>query len=227
MKNRFAFGVVGLAAVTASLTLAHAAQQGQRNQDRGHQADPGEMQLPPGMTEEMAQACIEAGIPGEMHEHLAERVGVWNGECTMWMYPGAEPMTSTCTYTISPMMDGRFVKGELSGEMPGMGPYNGFGITGFDNVSEKFQGTWIDNHGTGMMIGTGELSADGKTLEWEFKYNCPVTKKPVVMREIERYTGKDAMTLEMHGVMPGSDEEFKMMEIKFTRKPGRAPVTAR
>jgi hypothetical protein len=179
-------------------------------------------QLPPGWTEADMQACMEAGTPGPMHAHLAESIGVWKGKTTMWMAPGAEPIKSECTSTITAMMDGRFIKCETAGDMPGMGPFNGFGLYGFDNVSEKFQSTWIDNCGTGMMVGTGELSSDGDTLTWTYTYNCPITKKPVKMREVDRRTGKDTSTLEMYNTDPKSGKEYKMMEIALTRVPGSA-----
>jgi hypothetical protein len=46
-------------------------------------------------------------------------------------------------------MDGRFIKLEMEGDMPGMGPFHGFGLYGYDNVSQKYQATWIDNCGRG------------------------------------------------------------------------------
>lgn len=177
-----------------------------------------EMVLPPGWTADDMQACMLAGTPGKMHEHLAEGVGVWEGKGTMWMAPGMEPMQSECTLTTSVVMDGRYTKGEMAGDMPGMGLYSGFGLTGFDNVSQKFVSTWIDNHSTGMMQGVGELSADGKTLTWKFNYNCPITKKPAVMREIHRTTGERTMTYEMFNTDPKSGKEFKMMVIDFTKR---------
>lgn len=189
-------------------------------------AMPGDMQLPPGWTEADMQACVEAGTPGPMHQFLAEGVGTWTGKVKHWMAPGTEPMTSECTSTITSMMDGRFVRCEIAGDMPGMGPFSGFGIYGFDNVSKKFQSTWVDNCGTGMMVGTGDLSTDAKTLSWSFNYHCPVTKKPVVMREIERRTGKDSHTLEMFGPDIKTGKEFKMMEIHFTRQAATATAPA-
>jgi hypothetical protein len=102
--------------------------------------------------------------------------------------------------------------------MPGMGPYVTIGIVGFDNVSKKFVANWIDNHGTGMMNGTGELSRDGKTLTWKFTYNCPITKKPALMRQIETATGPSTKTLEVFGAEPKSGKEFKMMQIELTKK---------
>jgi hypothetical protein len=134
------------------------------------------------------------------------------------MVPGGDPVESQCTSTITSLMDGRYTKCEMAGEMPGLGSYNGIGIYGFDNVSQKFVSTWIDNHSTGIMNGVGELSSDGKTMTWSFTHNCPITKKPAIIREVETITGPDTKTLDMFGTDPKSGKEFKMMRIEFTRK---------
>ena len=134
------------------------------------------------------------------------------------LMPGAEPVKSECVSTITPMMDGRFVKCEIKGDMPGMGPFEGFGIYGFDNVSQKFVSSWIDNQGTGMMTGTGELSDDGKVMTWKFDFNCPLTKKASVMREVETVTGPNTKRFEMFGPDPKTGKEMKMMTIDFTKK---------
>jgi hypothetical protein len=177
-----------------------------------------EMKLPPGWTEADMQACIVAGTPGKMQEYLAKDAGEWDGKCTMWMSPGAEPMKSDCKTTVTSMMEGRYTKVDTTGEMPGMGPYTGLGIYGFDNVSQKFVSTWLDNHSTGIMSGTGELSADGKTITWSYNFNCPLTKKPTIMREVETHTGPNTKTLESFAPDPKTGKEFKVMTIEFTKK---------
>ncbi len=202
---------VGLATVVGSIAVA------EPSKDQQPAGQP-EMKLPPGWTQADMQACMAAATPGKMHEQLAKSVGTWQGKNTMWMYPGAEPATSECTSTVTPFLDGRFIKIEMSGDMPGMGPYNGFGIMGFDNVSQKLVSTWTDNCSTGIMNGTGEMSSDGKTLTLNYTYNCPITKKPVTMREVETITGPDTKTLEMYGADPKSGKEFKMMSIEFMKK---------
>ena len=68
-----------------------------------------------------------------------------------------------------------------------------------------------------MGIGTGELSADGKTLTWNFTYNCPVTKKATTMREIETITAPTQEAGDL-ATDPKSGKEFKMMVIEFTKK---------
>jgi hypothetical protein len=177
-----------------------------------------EFKLPPGWTAEDMQACMLAGTPGKMHQLLAQGAGEWTGKNQMWMGPDSQPVETTSTSTVTSLMDGRFVQVEMKGEMPGMGPYRGLGLYGFDNVSGKFSSTWIDNHGTGMMQGTGTLSEDGKTITWTYTFSCPITKKPAVMRDVETFTGPNTKTLEMYGADPKSGKEYRMMRIELTKK---------
>jgi hypothetical protein len=98
-----------------------------------------------------------------------------------------------------------------------MGPYHGFGFMGFDNVSQKLVSSWLDNHNTGIMHGEGEMSNDGKTLTWNYKYNCPLRKGPQTMREVYTFKGNDSVSIEMFGDDPKSGKNFKMMRIDLTR----------
>lgn len=215
--NRKMLSAVASISALSLVALASVRAIADAPQDAKATAQP-DFKLPPGWTAADMQACVAAGTPGKMHELLAKGIGQWQAKTTMWMAPGFEPMTSEGASTVSAMMDGRFIKVEMTGEMPGMGPYNGLGVYGFDNVSQKFVSTWIDNHGTGIMQGTGELSADGKTTTWKYTGNCPITKQPVVMREIETITGPDSKTLEMFGPEPKTGKEYKVMRIELTRK---------
>jgi hypothetical protein len=204
---------LGLATVVGSIAIAEPASDA-----KPAAAGQPEMKLPPGWTEDDMKACMIAATPGKMHERLARDVGTWQGKSTMWMPGVSEPTTHECTMTISSLMDGRYFKGEMAGVVPGMGPYSGMGIMGFDNVSQKFVANWLDNHSTGIMNGTGELSPDGKTVNWKYDYNCPITKKPTVMRQIETNTEDGKKTLEMFGIDPKSGKEFKMMRIELAKK---------
>ncbi len=183
-----------------------------------------EFKLPPGWTKEDLEACMLAGTPGKNQEVLLQGVGVWTGKTTMFMGPDGPPMTSDSKSTVTKIMDGRFTKVDMEGDMPGMGPYHGVGIYGYDNVAGKFVSTWIDNHSTGIMTGTGELSPDGKTFTWRYSFNCPLTKKPAVMREVETTTGSNTKVLEMFGPDPKTGKEYKMMRVEMTRSAAKAPA---
>lgn len=186
-------------------------------QDAHAQGAQGEMQLPPGWSMEDMQACMIAGTPGEMHQKLARHNGTWTGTNTMWMAPGAEPMKSACTAKATSVMDGRYVKWDFSGEIPGMGPFTGLGYTGYDNAAGKFVSTWMDNHSTGIMRGTGEMSNNGNTLTWNYEYFCPIRKSMATMREVQTFKGDDTITMEMFGADPKSGKEYQMMKIEMKR----------
>lgn len=225
MKRNKLFACALVAAGGLAAAVATAADPAKKNPRPAAPAAPAaaaegqQPGLPPGWTVEDMQAMMAAGTPGKMHKHLAQHVGEWGGATSMWMGPGGgAPMSSDCTYSVTPMMDGRYIRGEMKGDMPGMGPYHGFGVTGYDNVAQQFVSTWIDNHSTGIMHGVGKLSPDGKTLTWKYTYHCPLTKKPTVMRQIETITGPGTKTLDMFGADPKTGKEYKMMRIEFKKK---------
>lgn len=187
-------------------------------------ADDPAMPLPPGWTDKDMQACMIAASPGEMHKKLTDQAGTWHGKNTMWMFPGSEPMHSESVTTVTPILDGRFVQVESRGQMPGgMGAFHGLGLYGYDNIAQRFVGTWIDNMGTTMAQGTGELSEDGRTLTFNYTYTCPVTGKPAKLREVETWTGPNSKTLAMYMTEPRSGEVYKVVHIEMTRAAEVAP----
>lgn len=214
--------VIGCLALAGTLALAQGAQTDKPKMPTtgkdALKAPP--MELPPGMTpEDMKdmEACMLAATPGPQHAFLAEGVGTWKGRMQMWMKPGAEPMTFECVDVRTPMMDGRFVKTEVKSEMGDMGLFTGFGIVGFDNVSQKFVATWIDNFGTGIANGTGTRSSDGKSMEWTYSFNCPITKKPVSFRQVEKFIDPNTVSFEMFMTDPKTGKEFKSMQVDSKR----------
>jgi hypothetical protein len=201
----------GIAALVGSLVAADAAKE-------GAPAGQPDIKLPAGWTMDDMKTCMAAGMPGEMHKFLAKDAGEWAGKSTMWMGPDGEAITSDVTSTVTPIMDGRYVKVEMKGDMPGMGPYHGGGVYGYDNVQKKFVSSWIDNHSTGIMQGEGELADNGKSITWEYKAFCPLTKKQTTMKEIETRTGENTKKYEMWGDDPKTGKNYKMMSIELTRK---------
>jgi hypothetical protein len=212
--------------VVAGLALPAVAQPpATKPKDTPKPAPAAQPTAPDADTQKMMQAYQEAAKPGKMHEWLRKSAGTWEGKVKSFDDPSG-PKESTCTTVNTSMMDGRFMKSETRGQMEMMGQptmFEGFGLYGFDNATQKFEQAWVDNMGTGIMTGTGELSADGKTLNWTLTYNDPATKAPAAFRQVETRLSDTASTLEMYGKGPDG-KEMKMMEIAFTRK-GPAPMT--
>lgn len=227
---------VGLIAVVGSVATAGSSNTDGTKADASKDAKPccqSEAKLASGCTDKKSacglsetdmKACMAAGAPGKMHEQLAKEAGVWYGKTTIWMGPDAEPAKGECVATVTPIMEGRFVKWDMAGQIPAMGAYTGLGLYGFDNVSQKLTSAWIDNRGTGISTGEGEQSSDGRTRTWKFTANCPVAKKAVTFREVETLTSPDAKTVETFITDPKSGKEFRMMALELTRN--RSVMTA-
>ena len=209
-----AFGLA-LAGAIGGYALADAAKPDAR---KDAPAAAPEFKLPPGWTEEDMKACMMAGTPGEQHKALAWNAGTWEGKNTMWMMPDSPPVNSDVKSTVTSIMDGRYLKIDMHGDLPGMGPYTGFGLLGYDNVAGRYVATWIDNHSTTIMNGVGAMSKDGKVMTIEYAYTCPVTKKPGTMREVDTITGPNTKTFEMFGTEPKSGKEYRMMKVEWTKK---------
>jgi hypothetical protein len=171
-------------------------------QEEGEEMDPA-----------MMKAWEESMTPGPMHEMLASRVGEWKAEVTMWMDPSQPPSTSEATTVCESMLGGRYFKSTHTGMMMGL-PFEGFEISGYDNVKKKFFNVWMDNMGTGIMVSEGTYDEATKTLTYTGQMTEPMGTDMNV-REVITAPDKDHSTFEMYVDMGG--KEIKNMEIKYTR----------
>src|SRR5262249_54980358 len=101
--------------------------------------------------------------PGENHKRLDKMVGNWTHTIKRWMKPGDQPTSTTGTDEIGWMLDGRFLKQKTKGEWMGK-PFEGVGVTGYDNIRQEYTTIWMDNMSTGMMHGTAQYDATKKIL---------------------------------------------------------------
>jgi len=165
----------------------------------------------------MDQAAMEAkmkelGTPGPQHAELKKMAGTWTVAMKCWMDPSQPPQASTGTSTIE-MANDRFLIEHFSGEMPGMGHYEGTGTLGFNNATKEYEHVWRDNFNTGMMWSHGTKAADG-TCTMTGNSNCAMG--PMTCRTVSKMTGDNAFHFEMYGTMTGAPE-MKMMEMDYTR----------
>ena len=104
--------------------------------------------------------------PGDMHKILAQTAGEWNSSISVWMSPDAPPMTTDGTSKFEMILGGRYMKETHTGNFMGM-PYEGMGLTAYDNDKKTFYATYIDNMGTGVMNGEGTYNPE----HWRLKAN--------------------------------------------------------
>lgn len=171
-----------------------------------------------------ARGGLDTSGPVNMHEFLAQRIGEWTGTLRAWPRPGSPAVESGCTMTVSSMLDGRFIRVGVSGEIPGVGPFVGIGIQGFDNASQRLEASWIDSLHAGVLTGTGERDADAATLAWTMTYRAPQMERAATLRRVERRTGKDAMTVEWFEADPADGRERRTIEMTLTREPMQGPA---
>jgi hypothetical protein len=153
--------------------------------------------------------------PGEAHQHLAGTAGEWRHEVTVWPAPGVEPMQSAATSTSEMVLGGRYLVETFTGDMMGM-PFEGRGTYGYDNAKEQAFMSWIDNMGTGLMVGWGAPEGNKITFAGTFVDPGDGMEKP--FRSVVTSVSADHSIMEMYVPAPDGSGEFKNMEIHSYRK---------
>ena len=167
-------------------------------------------------TEAEMKAWMDYMTPGEFHKEMAKWDGEWNEDITMWMAPGAPAQKSTASCVNKMILGGRYQSSIHKGSFSGM-PFEGISTTGYDNAKKTFISTWVDNMGTGVMVLEGTWDEKGKMLTMKGKQTDPATGKEMGVREIFRVIDDNTQKMEMF-MTPAGGQEFKSMEITFTRK---------
>ena len=124
-------------------------------------------------------------------------------------------MEETGTATRSMALDGRVLVEQFSGTMMGS-PFTGHGMTGYDNVSNKYWSTWNDSMSTGLMISDGTCDAQG-SCTFAGTSSDAVRKKPMKTRMTSKWTNPTTEVFTMYGP-DRKGKEYKMMEITYTKK---------
>ena len=164
----------------------------------------------------VAKAWADYATPSKAHEMLAKDSGTWDAELTFWSPDNPQEMKSTATVTYKMIMGGKYQEGTYSGDMFGM-PFEGKGTGAFDNATEEFVSTWIDNMGTGMMVTRGKYDEATKTSTLHGEMVEPVTKKAKKVKEVITYIDDNNQKMEMFDVSEDG-KEFKSMQVVSKRK---------
>ena len=170
---------------------------------------------PPAMDEKaMMEMMQKAATPGDAHRKLEPMVGTFDAKVKMWMDPSKPAEESTGVSENTWVLGNRFIETKHSGTFMGQ-PFSGIGYTGYDNVSKKYVGTWMDTASTGVMTSTGAMA--GNVMTATATMSDPMTGKTSNATMKTTVTDKDHHTMEMWG--PGPDgKNYRMMEITYTRK---------
>ena len=164
-------------------------------------------------TQEM-QVWMEYMTPGPMHEMLAKSVGDWKTVSKFWMDPAGDPMIVEGTGKTEMILGGRYQKMTHRSTMMGM-QTEGISTIGYDNATEEFTMTWIDNVGTGTAIAKGKYDENTNSIVMEGTMVDPMSKQEMNIKEVLKFLDNDHQLLEMY--LDYNGQEIKSMEIEFTR----------
>ena len=160
------------------------------------------------------EAMQKAATPGDAHKKLEPLIGTFDVKVKMWMDPSKPAEESTGTSQNTWVLGNRFVETKHEGTFMGQ-PFSGIGYTGYDNVTKRYVGTWMDTAGTGMMVSKGTMA--GNVMRASSSMPDPMSGKMTTMTMKTTLVDNDHYTMEMWG--PGPDgKNYKMMEIAYTRK---------
>jgi hypothetical protein len=168
---------------------------------------------------EMMKKMTEFATPGEAHKRLDPLVGKWQYSVRWWMGPDAAAQTSKGLCENRWLLGGRYLHQMVVGTPsdPDQPALQGFGVLGYDNLRKQYFGMWIDNMGTGIMLGYGTADPTGKVITMNGEASDPTTGETNrKWRSVTRIESDDQHVYEMYG--PGPDgKEYKQLEITYTR----------
>jgi hypothetical protein len=164
----------------------------------------------------MMEAYTKHATPGPAHKKLDPLAGRWTYTAKFWMAPDQPPMEMKGTAERKWIMGGRFLQDDVNNEGVAM-PFQGLGLTGYDNHLKKYVGTWVDSMTTSIMHSVGEVDASGKVFTMRHEDFDPMFNQTIKSRDVTRITGPDSHTIEFYRTMPDG-KETKAGEIHFTRK---------
>jgi hypothetical protein len=143
-------------------------------------------------------------------------VGNWEATIKAWVTPDQPPRETRARATKSWVLGSRFLKEEFEGLVDGKG-FNGLGLLGYENVSQRYAAVWLDSNNTSFLHSYGQFDGSGSTLVLLGEYLDPSSRKLQKFRIVYRIVSKALHIFEMYELL-GRREELKTLEIVYSRK---------
>ncbi len=162
----------------------------------------------PAMAEMMKYA-----MPGPMHAAFKPMEGKFKAVVKTYVQPGMDPQVSEGVSENHLILGGRYIEQKYTGTMMGM-PFEGMGMTGYDNKGKRVWSTWLDNMSTKAFVMDGTMSEDGKTMTCEGMSEGP-DGKPMKYKTVTKIISDKTHSFSMLTTEGG--KELPWMEITYTR----------
>ncbi len=206
MKQRMLFVVTGMIIVFVYTFNAIVGAQNSEDPSAGMSPD----------QQAMMAEWMKIASPGEAHKHLDYFVGTWKTKTKIYMGgPGSAPMESDGQSEIKWVLNGRFIMDEHKGTMMGM-PYEGIGLTGYDNYRNLYIGSWCSNQGTNMLAMSGMRHPTTGVFTYYGEMDEPgLNVIGRTVKYVTRIVDEDHYTFEIIDLHAGDD--YKVIELSYER----------
>ena len=161
--------------------------------------------------EEMMQNWMRNATPGPQHERMTKECG----DYIVTMYDSGTEMHGEVKLAM--ILGGRVQIQDFTMDYQGM-PFEGHGMTGYDNFTQRYWFTWNDNMSTGLFMLYGTEQDGGKKIVFDGKMDSPgMNQRDVPSRHIYTYINDDEFTYEAWNY-PGTPQEKQTMKMHYKRK---------
>jgi len=178
-------------------------------------------QNPPSSSADMQsqmQQALAAAQPGPQHAQLMKVAGDYTTRETFYA-SGSEPQESTGTAKLKPILGGRFLEEENSGQSFGQ-PYSGLRLYGYNNGSKQYEAIWIYDGSTAFLVLDGTSDDNGKTVRYSGAFLGPDGERQT-LRVTITHDDADHFTVKLLGESAGG---MSTLETVYTRVRKSAPA---
>ncbi len=166
-------------------------------------------------TEEEQDKWEEYSTPSSTHKFIAKYDGKWKAEIKMYNMDVTEPVIYQGTAISKMIMGGRYQVTDFTAIMDGQN-MEGNSLLAYDNHTQEFTSTWIDNFGTGMLILYGTWNENNfKQIDFEGNMVMPFSEEEVFVRQEYVFESDDLQSFKMW--YDYGEGEVLSMEIVYRR----------
>ena len=163
------------------------------------------------MTDPFDQSIVDG-----IHAQLAPLAGSWRGTARTWFEPDELADESPIQGTIRPVLNGRFLLHEYTGNLVGYAMI-GIALYGYNLATRQFEAAWADtcHMGTGILYSTTTAAAD-TPFSALGHYPDGVGGPPWGWRTDIAQPAPDELIITHYNIPPGG-EPAKAVEIHYHR----------